>query len=330
MGYFYVMLSALLFGLNGSLTKILVGAGISPAQLTFFRVLGTGILAGALLLISNRDAFRINLRQLATMAVLGIAGVALLQFGYTAALALIQVGVVLLFEYMAVLMIPLVAFFVLKEKVRARLWVAIAFVIAGMAVVAEVWASSLNPLGAFLAFSSAVSLTIYYVVGEKVLDRTPPLVVAFWTMLFAAIFWAVFSGWWQVKPAFFSTMVSLGGILAEMRLPFWILLIWIIIAGSFLPFIFSFLALRRLTATATSLVASSELVFAFVFAWVWLGEELSPVQIVGAVVVVVGITLAQTARVSKVFEEASVSGSEDLGFAPVPLARDSREFTEHD
>jgi drug/metabolite transporter (DMT)-like permease len=49
-------------------------------------------------------------------------------------------------------------------------------------------------------------------------------------------------------------------------------------------------------------VATAEVIFAFLFAWLWLGEGLDGVQIVGAVIVLVGIVLAQTARVNKVVD----------------------------
>jgi drug/metabolite transporter (DMT)-like permease len=77
-------------------------------------------------------------------------------------------------------------------------------------------------------------------------------------------------------------------------------LAWNIVLGSFAPFLLSLAALRHLPATAAGIVASSEVVFAFVVAWLWLGETLNAVQIVGAGVVLAGIILAQTARAGKV------------------------------
>lgn len=51
-----------------------------------------------------------------------------------------------------------------------------------------------------------------------------------------------------------------------------------------------------MSATAAGIVATSEVVFAFLFAWAWLRETLDLVQIAGAAVVVAGILLAQTSR----------------------------------
>jgi drug/metabolite transporter (DMT)-like permease len=51
-------------------------------------------------------------------------------------------------------------------------------------------------------------------------------------------------------------------------------------------------------ATDAGIIASSEVIFAILVAWLWLGEGLNLVQIIGAVIVLVGIILTQTARVN--------------------------------
>ena len=310
MGYLFSLIGAALFGANGSVTKVIVSGGLTPLQLTQFRVLGGCIITGLVLLVIDRSAFRITRRQVLIMAILGVTGVAILQASYAAALELLPVGIALLFEYTAVLMVALVAFFFLKEKVSARIWVAIALVLGGLAVVAQIWASELNALGIVFALVAAVSLATYFLVGERQVGATSPLAVAFWTMLFASIFWAFFSGWWELTPATFTTPVSLEGNLAAVVVPLWIPLAWNIVMGTFFAFFFSLLALKHLSATAAGIIASSEIIFAFVVAWVWLGEGLDPLQLGGAAVVLAGIILAQTARANKVVDA-------DLALAPV-------------
>ena len=302
MGYLYALLAALLFGANGSVTKVILEAGLSAPQLTQFRVLGTAVISGILLLLLDRSAFRLDRRQLLVMVVLGVFGVALLQSTYAAAVQLLPVGIALLLEYLAVLMVAVIAFFFLKEKVRARLWAAIALVLLGLAFVAEVWSGRLDPLGVTLALVAAASLTIYFLVGERQVQATSPLAVAFWTMTAASVFWAFLSGWWTLEPSDFLVVSSLGGGLESVQVPLWVPLAWNVLLGSFAPFYLSFLALRHLSATAAGVVAASEVIFAFLVAWLWLGEGLGLVQLVGAGVVLVGIVLAQTARAGKVVD----------------------------
>jgi drug/metabolite transporter (DMT)-like permease len=305
-GYLYALLGALFFGANGSLTKLLVEGGLTATQLTLFRTLGTAALAGLVLLVTDRAAFRLSPRLMLVMAILGLAGVAVLQASYAAALGLLPVGITLLLEYTAVLMVALVAFLVFKERVKARLWVAIGLVLLGLVAVARPWDAQLDPLGVVFAFIAAISLTIYFVIGERQVARTSPLAVAFWTTLFAGTFWAFFSGWWELDAATFAAPLNLGGQWGSWVLPLGIPLIVTVVAGSFLPFLLSFSALKHLTATAAGIVASSEVIFAFAVAWIWLGESLDLLGMAGAAIVLAGILLAQTARQKKVIVDAEL------------------------
>lgn len=307
MGYLYALLAAVLFGANGSVTKATMEAGLTPGQVTEFRLVGTAVLAGLVLLVLDRRAFRVPRNQWVTMIVLGVVGIALLQATYAAAVLILPVGIALLLEYTAVLMVALVAYFVFREPVKTRLWVAIALVLVGLAVVAQIWAGTLDALGVVLALMAAVCLAAYFLIGERQVARTSPLAVSFWTMTVAAIFWSFFSGWWELSPTVLGTPVDLGGQHGELMVPMAVPLAWNVLLGSFAPFLLSLAALRRLPATAAGIVASSEVVFAFAVAWVWLGEALDAVQIIGAAIVLAGIILAQTARASKTVVDADLA-----------------------
>jgi drug/metabolite transporter (DMT)-like permease len=288
--------------LNGSTTKLIVGSGISPAQLTFWRVCTITLLAGVILLFTNRHAFRISGRQLLVMAVLGIAGVALIQWFYALAISLLPVGIALMFEYSGILLVAIIARFLFKERVKPRIWGAIAAVLVGMAIVAQVWASTLNGLGVLFGILAAICLAVYFLVGERQVTSTSPLAVSFWSMLFASAFWLIFSSWWTIDPGTLTEQIPLGGSLEAWAVPLWSLLLWNGVFGSFAPYLLSFMALARLTATAAGIVSASEVIFAFAFAFLWLGESLDTVQIIGAVLVLIGIVVAQTARANKVVD----------------------------
>jgi drug/metabolite transporter (DMT)-like permease len=187
--------------------------------------------------------------------------------------------------------------------------VSIGLVLVGLAVVAQVWAGSLDVVGVLFALLASASLTFYFLVGERQVGATSPLAVAFWTMLVASVFWAFFSEWWTIDPALLLSNRSLGGNLAAVVVPVWVPIAWNVVFGTFLAFLFSLLALKRLKATTAGIIAASEVIFAFAVAWAWLGESLEPVPLVGAAVVLVGIVLAQTARKNKVVDA-------DLALAP--------------
>lgn len=295
-GASYVILGAFLFGFNGSMSKVVMAAGISPEQLTFFRVLGTALIAGGVLLATDRTQFRLTRREVGWFAMLGVGGLAMVQWLYSVAISLLPVGVALLFEYTAVVLIALTARVVLKEHVRPRLWWAIGIMLIGLAVVAQVWDSPLSGLGVLAGFGAAVAYAFYFLGGERSVAGRPAMAVAFWAAAFATMFWLIFARWWKLPLAAYSDEVSFGGALETVAAPMWLPLLAIVTLGGFAPFTLIFMSLRHISATASGLLASSEVVFAFVVAWVWLGEALAPIQIVGSTLVLVAIVVAQTAR----------------------------------
>ncbi len=296
MGYIYALLASLLFGANGSVNKVVLGAGVTPSQLTLVRSMSGAVLCGAVLLATNRRAFRVSPRELLALAALGVIGVAMVQWFYALAISRLPVGIALLIEYTAVLIVAVVAKVFFAETVKPRLWLAIGCVLAGLAVVAKIWSSDLALVGIIFAGLAAVTFAAYLLLGERLVTRTSPLATGFWSMLFAGLFWGVFSSWWNVDPGLLASRVSLGGHLGGTVLPVWALLCYIAALGSFLPFLLSFAALGRLKATPVGIVSTTEIVFAFSVAWAWLGEALDTAQLIGASIVIVGVGVAQTAR----------------------------------
>jgi drug/metabolite transporter (DMT)-like permease len=303
LGYVTGFTSAAIFGFNGSVMSVLLMHDtLSAAQVTLLRSFVAMVLTGLVLLFVDRSAFKISKRQLGLVAILGIAGVAMLNQFYALAVATIDVGIALLFEYLAVPAVAVIALIFFKEKVRARIWVSIGFVIVGLAFVAQVWNSSLNPLGVFYASMAACAYVIYFLLGERALRSMTVMGMIFWALLFSTAFWAVFSEWWIIDVGALAEVISLEGNLSGVSVPFWVPLSFTLIVGSFITYILSFVALKHLKPTSAGIVASSEVLFAFLVAWFWLNETLNAVQLLGAAVVAAGIVLAQTARPGKVFD----------------------------
>jgi drug/metabolite transporter (DMT)-like permease len=295
-GYLASILGALLFGLNGVVIKMLMeGTALSGSQITQFRVTGTALIMGAVMVVINRKALVLKRKQIVPIVVLGIV-VASLQATYAIAVNMMPVGIALLLEYTAVLFVALIAFFWFKEFVKARIWLSIAMVLAGLAVVAEVWNTTLDPIGVMWAMAASLSLTAYFVLGERQTGSMHPMAVGFWTMLVASIFWGMFSGWWEIDPTILLLDIPVTTDISGPVAPAWLLMIANIVMGTFMSFALSLFAISRLKATRSGIVATSEILFAFLFAFLLLGEALNLNQLIGAGVVLLGIVVAQTAR----------------------------------
>ncbi len=296
LGAIFALIAAILFGLNASTTKVIIEAGINAEQVVFIRSLFSFVLALSWALIANRKELLVKPRMLPRLFVLGVIGVGMLQWTYSMSLVRLPVGIALLIEYTAVLWVPIVALVLFKEKVSKVIWLGAALVIGGLAVVAQIWDTQLDPFGMFLAFCAAISLTIYFITGERIQRVLPTNVVLAYGMFFATLFFLPLSNFGGFDFAIINSSLDLSGNLAGVELPMWVALIWLGVLGSFVPMAFSYLALRHLSATVVGIIATSETVLAFGFALAWLGELITLTQALGGIVVVIGILIAQTAR----------------------------------
>jgi drug/metabolite transporter (DMT)-like permease len=295
-----VSFAAVMFGFNASSVKIILGTEISPEQLVLFRATFTAVLAGTFLLLTNKKAFRVTKKELPLLIFYGIFGIALMQWSYSNAVSLLPISVALLIEYTAIVIVPLVSLLLFKEKVRPRLWFGIAAVLIGLAIVSNVWDSDLNPEGVAWAFMAAGCLSIYFLIGEHTQRKRDAMSTLFYTFAVAAVFWAIMNFINPAKMIDINLAFNLGGNLDHISMPVWAGLLWIGIMGSFIPMLLDYIALGNLSATAVGVIATAETVFATIFAWAWLNESMTTLEVIGGLIVVAGIVLAETSRMKSI------------------------------
>ncbi len=292
---------AALFAVNGTVSKVILISGISAPRLTELRSGGAFALIFLALLIVRRDRLRFSRRELPELAMYGVVGFAFVQWFYFIAIQRLPIGIGLLLEYTAPLLVALWARFGEHERVRRRVWYALALSMIGLSLVAELWGGDggapLDRIGVVAGFLAAGSLAYYFILGEKKVrsDRDPVSLVC-WGFGFATLFWALLLPWWSFPWGLLGTDVSLLGRYAAMDVPLWALVSWMILLGTIVPFILIIGSLQHLRATQAGMVGMLEPVLATLVAWWWLGEALTPEQLIGGAVVLVGIGLAQTAR----------------------------------
>ena len=196
----------------------------------------------------------------------------------------------------APLMVALWVRFVQKQPVKSRLWLGLACALGGLALVAQFWKGmTLDPVGLISALGAGAALASYYLMGEHGQRERDPISLMGFSFGFSAMLWAIVSPW----PAFPFTRlpraVDLPGILPG-SVPLWLLVLWIIVLGTVAPFLLVLFAVARLGPARVGLIGMLEPVGAGIIAWILLGESLRAIQIVGTVIVLVGIVLAETAR----------------------------------
>lgn len=297
LGYAMVWAAALLFAVNGTVSKVLLESGVSSLRLAELRSLGAA--AGLVVLGSlfARRSLRVRLAELPRLLLLGVGGLASVQWFYFLAIHRLPIGIALLIQYLAPLLVALYARFVVREPVRRRIWFALVLALAGLALVVRLWEGvTIDGLGVLASFAAAVAYAFYVLLAERAVGRRDALSVSLYGFAFASVFWLVVQPLWRFPAGRLLESVSLLGNFEATRAPAWGLAAWMIVLGTIAPFGLIVAALRHVPATRVGIVAMVEPVAAAVVAWAWLGESLAAVQLVGGAVVLAGIVLAQTAR----------------------------------
>jgi drug/metabolite transporter (DMT)-like permease len=232
---------------------------------------------------------------------LGIFGVPMLYF---VAISRLPVGIGLLFEFTAPVFIALWVRFGERRTVRRRLWVGLALCAAGLVSVAQLWTVSsgglqLDGLGILAGLSSAALLAAWYVIGSRYVAGPDaatsgtvrdPLTLTCWGFGVAALAGSVVRPWWHFDGSLLAG--ESGG------WPMWLLAAYFIVLGTVVPYLLLTHAMRHLPPTSVGIIGMTEVALASGFAWLLLGERLSAAQIVGGLVLVAGVALAESARVA--------------------------------
>ena len=297
-----VVAGALLFVVNAGVSRVIQSAGVESTTLTTIRCTGTAVVL--LVIVAARRELRTvlpsTLAEGVAVVAFGITGVALVQWLYFVAIDRLPVGIALLLEFTAPVLVALFARFGYHEHVRGRLWLGLACSLGGLALVTEIWSGfGLDPWGVAAGLGAALSLAAYFLLGEHSVARRSPLSVLTGAFVVATVFWNLLAPVTQLSSYDVGESVSLGGNLDSRSAELWLLLTWMVLLGTVAPFLAELSALRHLSATEVGLVGMVEPVGATILGWLWFAEDLSAAQVAGIAVVLVGIGLAQTSRVTE-------------------------------
>jgi drug/metabolite transporter (DMT)-like permease len=280
-GYLLVGLASLLFGFNGNLARKLFDENaLTPLTLVEWRMFIGGVCLLVLLGVAQRGKVLPPRRSWGWLLALGLA-MATVAYSYFMAISRLPVAIALVIQFST----P--AWLVLGEALWRRRWPALpvlgALLLAGsgLVLVTGAWQQQflrLDGLGLLYALLSILSFAAYLLLGRRVGRELSALSATTWGAIVAALFWLLVQPPWHIP-------------LASLQLGLWPALAAVGVLGMALPFLCELAALRYLDAGRVGIAAMLELVAGSAIAYVWLGEALTPDQLLGGVLVMLGVGL---------------------------------------
>lgn len=289
-GFVFAILSAAAFGSSGALAKGLLLAGWSPAAVVTGRV---GI--GALLLIipamrSLKGRYRLLKQGWVPMVLFGLIAIAGCQLAYFLAVERLSVGVALLLEYLAVLLVVLWVWLAQGQRPKRLTIIGTAVAVVGLILVLNVFSGvAIDGLGVLFGLLAAVGLATFFVLSAADGHGVPPLVFAAGGLLVGTVALVV-SGAAGIVPITWSSEPVL---FAGALVPWWVALMGLGTLAAAFAYVAGIIAARALGSKLASFVGLSEVLFAVVWAYVLLGEMPLPVQLIGGVLILTGVVLVK-------------------------------------
>ena len=299
------LLSGATFGTSGSFASALIDAGWTPGAAVTARVVIAGVLLTVPALLQLRR-HRVSARAARTVLIYGALAVAGAQLCYFNAVSHLSVAVALLLEYSGILLVIGWGWARHGHRPRRLTLVGGVTALAGLVLVLDLLGShDVDAAGVLWGLGAAVGLAVYFVIASDTDDALPPLAVAWGGLAIGAVLLgvAVAAGVLPVHAT--RTDVTL----LDRRVSWLVPVLGMAVIAGVVAYLSGIAAARRLGAKLASFVGLTEVLFAVVFAWLLLGQQLDGVQLVGGALVLSGIALV---RLDEMRPPAVITAAEAL------------------
>ena len=291
-GLAFAVASAVTFGMSGPFAKALMEAGWTPIAAATARMVGGALVMALFATIVHRGWLREALGHGKTIVFYGLIPIAGAQLCYYNAVANLSVGVALLLEYLAPVLVVGWVWGTTRRRPATLTLLGAALALAGTIVVLDVFSGAhINVVGVAWALGAAVCAACYFVMSDRASahgDGLHPLTLAAGGLVVGAVAVAVlgFSG---ILPMTFTANDT---VVASHTTSFWVPVVVLGVVSTAMAYALGISAVARLRPSYASLVGLGEVLCAVVWAWLLLGEAITPTQAVGGVVVLLGLALA--------------------------------------
>ncbi len=288
--------SALAFGSSGPFAKALMEAGWSPTAAVVARLAGGALVMAVFATIVRPGWVREALRHSKTVVLYGVIPIAGAQLFYYNAVAHLSVGVALLLEYTAPILVVAWVWTTTRRRPTNLTLAGVALAIVGIMLVLNVFSQAhINLIGVGWALAAAVCAACYFVMSANVSNSSGdsesvnPITLAAAGLVVGAAA-VTLLGVVGIMPLTFTTNDT---VVAGLTTSWMVPVIALGVIATAVAYTLGIMGIALLRPRFASLVGLSEVMFAVLAAWVLLGEAMTPIQAIGGVIVLVGLALAR-------------------------------------
>ncbi len=296
--YLPLLLTVLFWGSSFPAIKLVL-SGFGPIFYIFFRFVGSSLLFGLIIIYRRRRGHR--RRSLARPTHLKLALMALFEPGLyflfeTVGMQYTSASSASLIVAAVPALVALLAGIFLKERLLRREVLGVLLSVAGALVLAgfddnAAYANS-SLMGNSLIMLAAVSAAIYMIIARHLSANVTALEVTTYQIFYGALYF--FPVFLFRLPSADWTTINLASVAA---------LLFLVIGATVLAFFFYNTALSKIHASKAAVFLNGVPVVSILVSAVLLKERLGTVQIIGGIIIILGVTLTNIRRKRKTVDE---------------------------
>lgn len=283
-----VLAANLIFGVNFSVVKYITPALIKPFGLNVIRVIVTTFLFWLILMFEKPER-RIQQKDLPLFLICGLTGVAINQLFFIKGLSMTFSTHGALLMLCTPIVITIVAFFFLKERLTLVRFGGLVLGIGGATMLIlskERSGTGSNVLlGDMLIIINAISYSFYFVLVKPLILKYSPIQVITWVFTMGAVF-IIPVGWQEFISAPWATftLVDFSAIG------------FVVLGATFLAYLFNIYGLHHINASATGAYIYLQPIFATIVAIIFLNEPFVWSKVLSALMIFTGVYLVNFKR----------------------------------
>ncbi|HHV79473.1 MAG TPA: EamA family transporter [Firmicutes bacterium] len=280
-GYSKILCAGLIWGTTGLFVRSLQSKGIDAVSIVILRALVATVLMLVWALSKDRRVFAIDASSIGLILAIGVSNVVLSQLSFIYTMTHTPVAVAVILNYTAPIFATLLSRLIYGEPITPAKLLALALSLGGLVFVVGLHETSgrVELLYILTGLASGFSYALHTVLFKAALKKRSPLYINLWGTAFGTLSVALFA--------------SLGptGISFPRSASSWAVAGLMGLGPGLLAFMLYFSALASTEVSRASVVAMSEPVAAFVLGVVVLHERFTMLQVVGMLLVLLGIAI---------------------------------------
>lgn len=281
-GLILIVTAATLWGISGTVAKYLFnGEAVNPLALVQIRLFLSAVLLGLYLLATDPASLRIKKGDIKYFAVLGVCGMAMVQFTYLYTVSQTNVAVAVFLQYLSPVLVAAYAVGFRREKLDLNRTMALVLALGGSIMIltgSGLGTLAVSRAGLISGLASAFFSAFYTLYAQGGAKRFGPWTTLTYSLGFGAIFWLAVA-----PPA----LTEFGEYSTSDLLFF----LYIAVFATIVPFGLYFKGLTYMHATKAIITSTLEPVMAAVTAFLILGETMAPWQMLGGGLIIGAVVL---------------------------------------